>query len=377
MNTPIRIKTFRSKTLQDAFQQIREEFGPDASILETKAARFGMFGRSRIEVTASSTTIDSNELLDPTLRPSDLASESAETVGRSVSSTSQAHAAANQLESPVESDRLEDSGSNAKDENVLLQLSKELIDAGIESGIVTQWIEAIRDTLSPAIAQDIWSLRSEVRTWIRDLVHASPPLKVDPTRQQVIALIGPPGAGKSTSLAKIAANLSMEHGIPIGVLSTDSYRLGSNYLLQNYAGVLGWSFEVAESLDQIAECVNNLSHCRIVLMDTRGCSPDDTESLEELSQLLSIVEPTETHLVIPSTCNSRSFLRYERGFETLAPNRMILTRLDEAGGLGAFFTCLQCSSLPVSYLANGQNIPTDLIQATSVRLAQQIMSIVE
>ena len=224
------------------------------------------------------------------------------------------------------------------------------------------------------MAQDIWSLRSEVSGWIRDLVRAAPPIQLNDSDRQVIALVGPPGAGKTTALAKIAANFSMEQGVSVGVLSTDTFRLGSNYLLRSYAEVLGWSFEVAESIDQVAHCMTNLSVCRIVLVDTWGCSPDDSESLEKLKQLLEAVDPTQTHLVLSSTCNSRSFLRYEKGFELLAPNRMLLTRVDEAGGLGAFFPCLQCTSLPVSYLSNGQNIPADLIQATATRLAQQIMS---
>ncbi len=385
MIPPIRIKTFRAKTLQDAYQQIRTEFGPDASILETKATRFGMFGRTRMEVTASSISHDQNDANDIEVAneraglplqkdaegsqphterwriadaPIETANEDAATVGSVANAT------------PV-------SGGAVHRDCVLIQLRKELLDAGIDDGIANQWIEVIRNSVDPAIAQDIWSLRSEVRRWIRDLVHAACPIPLDHSGensgQQVIAFVGPSGAGKSTTLAKIAANLSMEQGISVGVLSTDTHRLGSNYLLQNYAEVLGWSFEVAESVDQVAACLKNLSACRIVLIDTRGCAPDDVDSLDILKQLLGAVSPTETHLVIPSTCNSRSFLRYERGFESLSPNRMILTRLDEAGGLGAFFPSLQCSSLPVSYLTNGQNIPADLIQATEMRLAQCIM----
>ncbi len=376
MTNAIRIKTFRSKTLQDAFQQIRTEFGPDASILDTKAARFGIFGRTRIEVTASSANHDgivANRTPDSTdsfqeFNPPILTTPNVNELPASMDS-----------DSADSTERLDYAEANgiAGGESVLSQLRKELVDAGIDLGIVTQWIAALHDTIHPGAAKDIWSLRSEVRGWIRDLVHVAPPHEEFDSRQRVIALIGPPGAGKSTTLAKIAANFSMEHGVAVGVLSTDSYRLGSNYLLQNYAGVLGWSFETAESTGHIAECIKNLSHCRVVLIDTRGCTPGDSESIEELNRLLAIVKPDETHLVISSTCNSHCFLRYELAFEALSPNRMILTRLDEAGGLGAFFSCLQCSSLPVSYLTDGQNIPSDLIQASAMRIAQQIMSIAD
>lgn len=383
MNKPIRIKTFRSKTLQEAFQKIRAEFGPDASILETKTSRSGFFGRSRIEVTASSQTnafeldnadsgqqvtlapsedpdrLNSRKEGEPEIEPRDRISDAASTGAEFVSSRISPEA----------------SSEFTAPERVLGQVHQELLNAGIDPGIVGQWIDAARALDNPAVMKDVWTLRSELMGWIRDMVHAAPPLNLDDSRQQVLAFVGPPGAGKSTTLAKIAAYLSMELGFEVGVLTTDNKRLGSNFLLHNYADILGWKFEVAETEDQLQSCMAKLSSCRFVLLDTGGCSPDEEESLEQLGQILEIVKPNETHLVLSSTCNVRTFLRYERAFDSLAPNRLVLTRLDESGGLGPLFSCLQSSGLPVSFLADGQKIPADLIQATELRLAQRVMDI--
>ena len=260
-------------------------------------------------------------------------------------------------------------------DGVFRQVHQELIEAGIDPGIARQWIEAARHTSIQNVTQDVWTLRSELLGWIRDLVHAAPPIALDGSRQQVLAFVGPSGAGKTTTLAKIAANLSIEQGLSVGVLSLDVLRLGSNFLLQNYAEVLGWRIEVAESLEHLACCMENLAACRVVLIDTSGCSPNDMEAMERLFQQLEIVKSTETHLVVSSTMNTRSFLLCEQAFEELKPNRMILTRLDESGGLGSLFPCLQSSHLPISYLTNGQKIPSDLIQATEARLAQQVMAL--
>lgn len=381
MNSPIRIKTFRSRTLQDAFQQIRTEFGPDASILETKAARYGIFGLSRIEVTASTTTRD--------FQPSDVDQNLSDSNG--LPKPDQNSEPENHLASLTEESdqdvRIEgDIGQHGRDsiaapiefdgpERVIKQVHQELLDAGIAPGIARQWIEATRYSNAPAIMQDVWTLRSELQGLIRDLVHVAPPVVTDDSRQQVIALVGPSGAGKTTTLAKLAANLSMELGHSVGVLSTDSVRFGSNNLLQNCAEVLGWHFDFVDSIEQVPMCLQGFAGCRFVLIDTCGCSPADMESIDRVNQFLTATKPTETHLVIPCTCNIRSFLRYEQGFERLSPNRMILTRLDESGGLGEFFSCLQSSPLPISYLSNGPQIPSDLIQATGIRLAQQIMAI--
>ena len=374
MNKPIRIKTFRAKTLQDAFEQIRQEFGPDASILETKSARKGLLGRSRIEVTASSNASDIGLAeLDPSSLPSKNLGVSGQQLGDEEYRSS-AIVIANHENGgsySIDSKAIE----VARPDRVLGQVLQELVDAGIDPGIANQWIEATRVSGDPSITRDVWTLRSEILSWIRDCVHAAPLLELAVSNQQVIAFVGPAGAGKTTSLAKIAANLSMEGGLSVGVLATDSIRKGSNQLLHNYSEVLGWQFEVADSIEQVSTCMRSFAGCRFVLIDTCGCSPTDTESLEKLNHILALTKPTQTQLVISSTCNSRTFLRYERGFEPLNPNRMILTRLDEAGGLGSFFSCLQSSSLPVSYLTNGRNIPADLIQATELRLAQHIMAI--
>ncbi len=381
MNIPIRIKTFRSKTLQDAFQQIRTEFGPDASILETRAARFGIFGRSRIEVTASSNTKDlglvdsegnENNSDEPPEQGQVESSENRPVAVADFSDQTTKMSYSN-IETPIESNAA--SIDFVRSGRVLAQVHQELIDAGIDPGIASQWVEATQFSNNPKVMQDVWTLRAELLGWIRDLVHAAPPIALNDARQQVIAFVGPPGSGKTTSLAKIAANLSMERGLSVGVLSTDSMRLGSNHLLQNYAEVLGWHFDVAESIEQVPSSMEGLACCRFVLLDTSGCSPTDSESLDKLSHLMKLTKPTETHLVLSSTCNVRSFLRYEQAFAQLSPNRLLLTRLDEAGGLGAMFTCLLSSSLPVSYLTNGPQIPSDLIQATEIRLAQHVMAL--
>lgn len=381
MNSPIRIKTFRSRTLQDAFQQIRTEFGLDALILETKAARYGIFGRSRIEVTASNTTKD--------LQPSDADQNLSEHIRQPEPNRKSEleKFRESSTEESVQGFRIaDDSGLNRCDpiaapnefdgpERVIRQVHQELIEAGIAPSIARQWIEAQRYSNDPSIMRDVWTLRSELQGLIRDFVHVAPPVELDDSRQQVIALVGPSGAGKTTTVAKLAASLSMERGHSVGVLSTNSVRLGSNHLLQNCAEVFGWHFDFVDSIEQVPSCMEGFAGRSFILIDTCGCSPADTESMDRVNQFLRATKPTETHLVIPSTCNVRSFLRYEQGFERLNPNRMILTRLDESGGLGEFFSCLQCSSLPISYLSNGPRIPSDLIQATGIRLAQQIMAV--
>lgn len=388
MTAPIRIKTFRSKTLQDAFEQIRREFGSDASILETKTTKQGVLGRTRIEVTASSHSREyDSESIDSDGEDSDgedsggdaLSHDNNPIESREVVGDSHREAAttriANQVPEPADSHS--DSivtPANARVSRVCSQVLQELLEAGIEREIASQWIEAARDVCNPIVFQDAWSLRAELHSWIRGFVHAAKPMDLNCANQQVIAFIGPTGSGKTTTLAKMAANLSIDHGVKVGVLQTDSRNFGVCRALENYAEILGWVFETVTSVDDLSAAMDKLSACRFILIDIGGCSPTNGPALEQMQKWLEAIKPTVTHLVLSSTCSVRSFVRYEQSFGGMNPDSMILTKLDEAGGLGPLFSCLQSSSIPVSYLTDGQQVPSDLIPATSANLAQQVLA---
>lgn len=387
MTAPIRIKTFRSKTLQDAFEQIRQEFGSDASILETKTTKLGVLGRTRIEVTASSHSLEyDSEIIDYDEEGSGGdaqsqdkdPSESQEMDGESLSKAAIfeiAHQGPEQADSHLDS-HLDSTvnPANARVSRVCSQVLQELLEAGIERTIASQWIEAARNVSNPNVLQDAWSLRAELHSWIRGFVHAAKPMELDSANQQVIAFIGPTGSGKTTTLAKMAANLSIDHGVTVGVLQTDSRNFGACRALENYAEILGWKFEAVSSVDEWNAAMEKLSGCRFILIDIGGCSPTNGPALKQMQTWLEATKPTVTHLVLPSTCSVRSFVRYEQSFGGMNPDSMILTKLDEAGGLGPLFSCLQSSSIPVSYLTDGQQVPSDLIPATNANLAQQVLA---
>ena len=160
----------------------------------------------------------------------------------------------------------------------------------------------------------------------------------------------------------------------VGVLQTDSRKTGACRSLVNYAEILGWKFEAISSVEEMKPSLEKLSACRFILIDTAGCSPTNGSALEKTQKLLEAAKPTVTHLVLSSTCSVRSFIRYEQSFGGMNPDSMILTKLDEAGGLGPLFSCLQSSSMPISYLTDGQHVPSDLIPATCARLAQQVLA---
>jgi flagellar biosynthesis protein FlhF len=226
---------------------------------------------------------------------------------------------------------------------------------------------------NPQVFQDAWSLQAEIQLWVRDFVHCAPPMDLDANRCQRLAFVGPTGAGKTTTIAKLAAMLSMERQLKVGVLQLDTRNHGPCRLLTRYAELMGWDFRRAVEPGEIKTSLGELDGCRFVLVDTPGCSPSDGDSLRKLEDNLSKLQATSTLLVAPSTCSVHTYLRYETCFGGLNPDSLILTKLDESGGLGPLFSCLQSSSIPVSFLTTGQHVPADLIPATNARLAQHVL----
>ncbi len=389
MTNPVRIKTFRADSLQVAYEQIRSEFGPDASVLETKPVRRGFFGKRLFEVTASTRLAEkpiakADTTEDPTMdsisKPNDVAEIDADQATAFLGMAEESPAGPSSV-GPRDNNRSKpgpgsqfQGGARSKIDRICQQVSQEMLDAGLEVSIVEQWIMAARTACDPAVFRDAWSLRSEILTWIRDFVHCAPPLDLDSRNTLRIALIGPTGAGKTTTIAKIAATLSMDSQAKVGILQLDPRNFGPCRSLVGYQELMGWDFEIVTKLDEIAGALDRLGGCHRILLDTPGCSPSDRGSLEWLEQSLRLACPTSTLLVVPSTCNSHTFQRYELSFGVFGPDGMVLTKLDESGGIGPLFSCLQNSSVPVSFLTNGQHVPSDLIPATNARLAQHVFS---
>jgi flagellar biosynthesis protein FlhF len=399
MTDPIRIKTFRAQSLQDAYQQIRDEFGAAATILETKSKRARLFGRTQIEVTASSTSrlinTPSPSTTDKTA-PESTNSSSDESAPKS-SDPSHSGFALERAKQPNDSsaDR-EPPPTNVENaleaeqgagrpsspfvdfrdsrlQRICTQVYREFCEAGVDAGIVEQWLRAARSSGNTSIFQNAWTLSAEIQSWVQGFVYVASPLDLRLSAPQWHILVGPSGVGKSTTIAKLAAHASMHCNRRVGVIQSDPRNVERERFLQHYAELLDWEFAVAgdSSLDH-----NAFQECQAMFVDTQGFSPDDEPSIERLREWVEDLRSSHdvhVHLVLASHYHERTFLRCERAFSKLNPETLILTKLDESGGLGPLFPSLQSCGVPVSYMTDGQHVPSNLISATPSRLARFIL----
>lgn len=188
-----------------------------------------------------------------------------------------------------------------------------------------------------------------------------------------IAFVGPTGVGKTTTLAKIAAHLKLKRGLRVGIVAADTYRIAAVDQLRTYAEILGLPVEIASSPKDAARACASLSDVDVILIDTAGRSQNDHMKVSELRAFLASADADETHLVLSATASARTLAREADAFCPLGVDRIVLTKLDEAGAFGALVSVVERLGKRVSFFTHGQEVPDHIEIARSRRLAALVL----
>ena len=213
-----------------------------------------------------------------------------------------------------------------------------------------------------------------VRRYFQTILRKMIPIRVEttpmPGSKKVMMLVGPTGVGKTTSIAKLAARYSflMQKKYKVGLVVLDTYRIGAVEQLMQYARMMKLSIETVVDPPEFSMALNSLSHCDYILIDTMGSSPYDKSKIEKIYECLS---SNSTNLQIDVTLVLPTSIKYEDlrvtydNFETLGIDNMMFTKLDETIGFGNVFSLAYETRKPISYFSVGQEVPEDLVCASS------------
>lgn len=385
------VKTYRAKSLQSALQMVRADLGPEAAVLHTRQLQPSLFGRlvglgDRVEVSASAvvnvprrfapsspTTAASLPATDATPAPrvppaheQDYRSKLRDDLRDQVDN----------LQSLVE-DLCKARSTKSPHElpESLFLLFTDLIDAEVGEDLARELIGRLRQGAGPHDLQDTVLLKARIARMIEDEIQVCGPIAPTPGRPHLVALVGPTGVGKTTTIAKLASNYHLRDRIRVGLITVDTYRIAAVEQLRTYADIIDLPMEVVATPREMRQAVTRLSDLDLILMDTAGRSPRDDVKIRELRHLLTEAQADEVQLVLSSVSSLENMKKTVRQFREVGVTSLVLSKVDEATGLGSLVPLLRDCQLPLSYITNGQNVPDDIEPADRRRLTRVVLGV--
>ncbi|HVT88386.1 MAG TPA: flagellar biosynthesis protein FlhF [Tepidisphaeraceae bacterium] len=250
----------------------------------------------------------------------------------------------------------------------------QLVSRQVCQDLALEVINAVQKEIRPEnLGQSQW-VKERLLDHIQKLIPVSGAIERSKREgPHVVALIGPTGVGKTTTIAKLAANLKLREKRRVGLITIDTYRIAAVDQLKKYADILGSNLRVVASPDELRSAVNSMSDNEFVLIDTAGRSPNDALKLHELRNFLASACPDETHLVLSATASQCCLELAVERFGEMRIDRMIFTKLDEAAHAGIMLNILRRVGKPLSYVTTGQDVPDDIEVGRTKRLAEMIL----
>ena len=256
----------------------------------------------------------------------------------------------------------------------LADLYVRLIEAEVDQQFADHVASRVRLALREDELEDASIVHSAVMGAFTDAVPVATPTRARRDGGSlVIALVGPTGVGKTTTVAKLAATYKLRRGQRVGLITTDTFRIAAVEQLRTYASIISVPLRVVMSPAEMASACRAMSDCDVVLIDTAGRSPRDGQRLDELSAYLEAAKPHETHLVLSSTAGSSALRRAAAGFAKANPDRVLFTKVDEADSVGAVVSMVHELGLPLSFITTGQEVPDHIEPGRADRLARMLL----
>ena len=366
----MKVKTYRAPTLAEALAEVKNDLGREAVIIQTRRLRqggfLGMMATEIVEVTAAVDNTPTNTSKPVMTEPPEAKPLTKETDDAKILALQLELASMRKSLESV----LENRPSGKKPANEFPSEQK--------VSFLQEW--ARKNDLDPVAADalfygipNIHSLSSEMfQARLRERLTAHfqdvAGINVRPAYCKVAALIGPTGVGKTTTVAKLAANFALKEKFRVALVTADTYRIAAVEQLKTYADLIGIPIEVVYTPQELRSALYRHQDKQLVLIDTAGRSPANQPQMAELEALLAVDDNIEKHLVLSATTKFTDCLQAVQRFQPSKPQKYLFTKLDEASNLGTIFNLMFHAPKTMSYVTKGQNVPDDIELADSNRL---------
>lgn len=252
-----------------------------------------------------------------------------------------------------------------------------------QSGMNKEHLDGIMQITLAHMPSKMKENSATVKRYFQTLLRKMIPIRIesspDKTNKKVLMLVGPTGVGKTTSIAKLAARYSflMQKKYKVGLVVLDTYRIGAVEQLMQYARMMKLGIETVVDPPEFSSALNSLRYCDYILIDTMGSSPYDKSKIEKIYECLEGNDSeynVDVVLVMPSSIKYEDLKATYENFESLNIDTMMFTKLDETRGFGNIFSLAYETKKPISYFSVGQEVPEDLVCASSDFLVECLLN---
>lgn len=355
------LKWFRGKAVPDVMRQVREELGPEAIILHSKQRKawgpLRLVQGDAVEILAA--VDDAGALGQPPLAPPPAAVPAAASPSPSASALRAEVAELRHMLIRLSGERLLPPE--------LIPFHARLVASGVSEPLALRIAEGLPRPRAGAASPAPDAIGRALEEQLASMIRVDAP---DPAARPVrVAVVGPAGAGKTTSLAKLAARAKIAGSRP-EIVDLDGTGLGTPVPLEAFAAILDVPYLMAADRELPPA---RGARPELTLIDTPGLAPADRPGLTRLGAALRATQPDEVHLVLSATSKTADALATIRAFSILGPTHLLFTRLDETTSVGSVLSVGVETGLPLSYFGSGREIPTDLVAATARELARRTL----
>ena len=381
----MQIKRYEVSTIKEGMAKIKDDLGPNAILLSSKTLKKG--GKSFIEIFAArdnycssisklvgkkhkkreSAILDNDELFLPFRTEIDQLKALIMDTRREMDIRSELTELKDTLNT------LFDIIGVQKNKTIPSHLSKvyyHLISSGISRQGAFHIIEELKNNYSQKALEDYQNVLDIAEDIIKRSIAVS---YKNIERKRIISFVGPTGSGKTTTLAKLAAQYLFADKLNIGILTTDTYRIGATQQLKIYAGIMDLPVKVVSGEEDFNESLDLFAEKDIILIDTPGKSCRDKNYLMKLKKFFSIDSPIETNLILNITADQENMIETVKKFGIINYDSIIFTKLDEVNNFGSIYNIIDYAGKPVFYVTKGQNVPQDIEEVNPAKLARLII----
>ncbi len=363
----MKVKRYLAKDIQEGMIKVKNELGRDAIILHTRKIKkpgiSDFLQKPLIEVVAAvdsndnmknSKIINENKIATTNLNgPKDLEYKK-DINGLDIQ--------INNIKEMLQTVLTKVDESNYDSTNAL---KKKYIDMLVENGVKKNISKQILNIVSRQVnmtSENEQSIKNAIKIIIRD--YLGTPYTIRPSnisnKPKIIFLVGPTGVGKTTTIAKLAAKLSIVDNNSVGLITSDTYRIGAVEQLKTYSEILGIPLSVVYEPNEIKEIIEQYNNMDYLLIDTAGRNHRNVELINELEKLIRQVDSSDIFLLVSLSTSYENILNIIDSYKFIDDYKLIFTKIDETNSIGNILNVRVETKKQLSYFTTGQSVPDDI-----------------